>query len=83
MAAPDPRPIDAWGLPVIKPEPQPADQELGWTCDDDAVDGWEPKDDQGMPFGRFLCILLMVPMNIGRYYGAKARIQYGINRWRI
>lgn len=47
MAAPQdreplPLPCDAWGLPIIQPVPQPADDTLGWTTSDDELDGWEP-----------------------------------------
>lgn len=50
MAAPEPAPIklDAWGLPIILPDPPALDAELGFTTEEDG--GW----DDSLPIGKFL-----------------------------
>lgn len=60
MAAPEPVPIalDAWGLPIILPDPPALDAELGVTTSDD---GWIY--DDSLPLGKFLQILLVCSLH--------------------
>jgi hypothetical protein len=59
-------PLDAWGMPIIPPELPVRDTELGWTCDEDDIDGWEPRK-PGVSLGDLCKVLAGAALSALRY----------------